>query len=280
MAKYLVKFVEKKYLPDFENLGDYSIRLGSFLDYKKTEDLKRQDRSEGQRGLHLRIKRPCKKLEEYIKEDKLLSPEYTAKDLDKEGDFIPEVNMLSHEYLDDFNAWFFCSSIVEDLNDIEEIRSKFDADSYYFISDINKFINEIQKSLGKNLQKYRNNKKGKPRIKYPDGNKVYLDGIFNKVNYSNESKYMDFTYNTLEDFLVSKDNRAIDKKLWFRKSKTFKVEKEFRFLLYPTVGRDKELYNVNEDSCFLNVNLNECVSEKPIDIFNQVQHLRDIDNKI
>jgi hypothetical protein len=270
MAKYLVKFVNKKHMPDFDNLGDYSIRLGSFLDYKKTEDLKRQDRSEGQRGLHLTIKRPCEKLAEFIKEEKILAPEYTSNELDEEGNFIPEVNILSHEHLDNFNAWIFCCSIIDDLNDIEDICNKFNADSYYFISDINKFINEFQSSLGKNLQQCPNNKKVMPRVKYHKSKKVYLDGFYSPVNYSNDSKYMNFTYNTLEDFLASEDNRTIDKKLWFRKAKKFEDEKEFRFMLYPTSGRAEDAYyNVDEESCFLNINLNGCISVTPIDISNQ-----------
>ena len=267
MAKYLVKFVDNQYLPNFEELDNYSIRLGSFLDYKKTEDLKRQDKSEGQRGLHLTIKRPCKKLDELIKENKVLMPEYTDKELDENGDFIPKVTMFDHEHLDDFNTWIFCCSIVEDLKDIEKIKNKFNADSYYFISDIDKFSNALQKSLVKNLQDYPNNQNEKPRIQYPNGDNIYMDGFYSIVTYKNDSKYMNFTYNTLEDYLASKDNRTIDKNLWLRKGEKFKDEKEFRFMLYPTSGRtESKHYNIDEECCFLNVNLNECISKTPIDI--------------
>ena len=267
MAKYLVKFVEKQYLPNFQKLDSYSIRLGSFLDYKKTEDLKRQDKSEGQRGLNLTIQKPCNKLDELIKEDKLLMPKYTEKELDKNGNFIPKVTIFDHEHLDDFNAWIFCCSIVDNLEDIEKIKNKFNADSYYFISDINKFFNAIQKSLVKNLQDYPNNKNHQPRIQYPNGDNIYLDGFNNIVLYNNDSKYMDFNYDTLTDYIASKDSRTIDKNLWFKKGINFKDEKEFRFILYPTSGRtENKHYNINEIWCFLNVDLNECISKTPIDI--------------
>jgi len=267
MAKYLVKFVEQKYLPDFQKLDAYSIRLGSFLDYKETEDLKRQDKSEGQRGLHLTIKRPCRKLDEFIEENKLLMPKYTSKELDKDGNFIPKVTIFDHEHLDDFNAWIFCCSIVEDLQDVEKIKNKFKADSYYFISNIDKFSNAIQKSLSKNLQDCPVNKNHQSRIHYPNGDNVYLDGFNNIVTYGNDSKYMNFNYHTLTDYIASKDSRTIDKNLWFKKGINFKDEKEFRFILYPTSGRtENKHYNINEICCILDVNLNECISKTPIDI--------------
>ena len=267
MARYLVKFVEKQYMPNFQNLNNYSIRVGSFLDYKKTEDLKRQDRSEGQRGLHLTIKRPCRKLDDLIAKGDLQMPQYTEKELDDKGDFIPEVHMMDHEYLEDFNAWIFCCSIVDHIEDIEKIKNKFNADDYYFISDIDKFINTIQHSLGKNLQDYPNNQNKKPRVQYPKGNKIYIDGYKNIVTYNSDSKYMNFTYNTLTEYSESKNTKAINMQLWFNKGVKFQEEKEFRFILFPSSKRDEGLlYNIDEMSCFLNVNLNDCISQLPVDI--------------
>ncbi len=267
MARYLVKFVENKYMPDFKNLNNYSIRIGSFLDYKKTEDLKRQDRSEGQRGLQLTIKRPCSKLDDFIAKGDLLMPEYTQKELDDKGNFIPEVHIIDHEHLEDFNAWIFCCSIVDNIEDIEKIKNKFNADDYYFISDIDKFINTIQHSLSKNLQNYPNNKNNKPRIQFPKGNNIYMDGYKNIVTYSADSKYMNFTSNTLTEYLASKNTRTINMQLWFNKGVKFQEEKEFRFILSPSSKRDEGLlYNIDEMSCLLNVNLNDCISQVPVDI--------------
>ncbi len=267
MPKYLVKFVEEQYMPNFQNLNNYSIRLGSFLDYKITEDLKRQDGSEGQRGLQLTIKKPCSKLDEFITKGDLQMPQYTKNELNEKGNFIPEVNIMDHEHLENFNTWLFSCSIVDNIEDIEKIKDKFNADNYYFISDIDKFINIIQHSLSKDLQNYPYNESGKPRIQYPKGNNVYLDGYKNTVTYNSDSKYMNFTCNTLTEYLESKNTRTINMQLWFNKGIKFIDEKEFRFIIYPSANRGEgKLYNIDEMSCLLNVDLNDCISKTPVDI--------------
>jgi len=72
MPKYLVRFTSKEYYPNFKDLSKYGIKIGTFHHFRKIQDKVRQDQEEGQRGLHLTIKKPCEKLDECIKRNSWL----------------------------------------------------------------------------------------------------------------------------------------------------------------------------------------------------------------
>ncbi len=247
------------------NLKQYKIKIGSFLYYREIEDKKRRDQQEGQRGLDLILKRPCKKLDELIKKNGY--GDYNSDYLDSTGCFKGEYHLLVHDHMYEFNAWVFCCSIIDDLNDIEKLKTNFECDSFYFISDIDKFINSIQRSLGKDLISTPKTLSGELRVKHPEKESVFLDGWKDIVSYKNDSKSMTFTYDTLEDFLNNKDSRSINQKLWFQKPVKFRDEMEFRYILYPSGPRpENKRYSINEKYCFLDVDLTGCISENPAEI--------------
>jgi hypothetical protein len=270
MPKYLVKFLNTEYYPDFKNLKSYKINLGSFLYYREIEDHKRRDVNEGQRGLDLILKRPCSKLAEYIKQSGYGYDPYTHEYLDNNGNFIPEYHFTVHDHMYDYNAWVFCCSMIDDLNEIPILMEKFECDSYYFISDIDKFINSIQHSLAQDIILNPKTLSGELRIKHPQKGNVFLDGWKDLIQYSNELKSMSFTYETLTNFLVHKDSKSINQKYWFMKSEQFSSEKEFRFILFPSKDTPtSERYSINEKSCLLDVNFTHSISQDPIDISSE-----------
>lgn len=265
MPKYIVKFLKSKYLPDFNNLAKYQLKLGSFFYYREIEDSKLRDPAEGQRGLDLILRKPSKGLDELIEQNGY--GHYTPESLDTNGYFKPEYHLLVHEHMNEYNTWIFCCSIIDNLNEIEEIKENFGCDKHYFISDINAFINSIQKSLAKDLKSNPYTSSGGLRIIHEQKEPIFLDGWKNPVTYKNDSKYMKFTYETLEDFLNHKDSRAIDQSLWFIKPTKFYTEKEFRFILYPSEKRPgTKRFSINEKSCLLDVDLTECISLEPTEI--------------
>ena len=264
MPKYLVKFVDSKYLPDFADLEEYVIQLGSFKYYREIEDKKRNDVSEGQKGLHLVIKKPCSKLDEVIKTNGY--GHYSPEDIDAEGNFKMTYNLIVHEHLADYNAWIFSCSFLEDLNDIPKLQKKFECDSYYFISNVDGFTNVVQRSLAEDLKIKPNMISGEPRVKHPSTEGVYIDGWKKRINYVNKSKFMHFTCDTLEEFLKH-NSRVVDQKFWFQKPELFLKEKEFRFIYFPAGNRGtNKRFTINEDRCLLTVDLTDCISNEPVDL--------------
>lgn len=151
--KYYVKFVKSKYLPDFTDdnaLQNYKINLGTFHYYRDTEDQQRKDTSEGQRGLHLKLKRPCDKLIELSKTEPAL-PDPRA-NLDANGNFIADYFILAHDHLAEYNAYVFCVSAIDDLDELETLKDRFKCDSYYFLSDVDGYFKSIARSLGIHLK--------------------------------------------------------------------------------------------------------------------------------
>lgn len=249
-------------MPDFDNLKMYSMQIGSFDYYRKIEDKKRRDYGEGQRGLHLIIKKPCEKLDKIIMENGY--GHYKVEDLDENGFFKFEYNLNISDHLLEYNTWLLSCSMIDDLSYISVLQKKFECDSYYFITDIDKYINSIQKSLAQSLKDNPYSASGKLRVRHSETESIFLDGWKERVTYINKSKYMEFTTETLSEFMQH-NSKTIDQKLWFQKTEMFKLEKEFRFILFPAgVRGTNKRYAINEEKYLLNVNLTESVSKKPV----------------
>ncbi|MFX0556823.1 hypothetical protein ACOCEA_08490 [Maribacter sp. CXY002] len=264
MPKYLVRFTSKEYYPNFEDLSKYKIKLGTFHHYRKIEDGVRQDKEEGQRGLDLVIKKPCKKLLDGIERDEIIFGPYDESLLNENGEFKAETHILVHEHLYEFNSWMFCCSIIEDLSLIPKLEEYFECDSHYFISDLDGFVKATQNALADSLKKNRFDKDGKPFILHGTEPNVWIDGFKNYVKYGIRDGYQNETVNTLTEFMNSQKSRAINMDIWFHKPKRFEFESEFRIVLYATAGREEnKVFNINDDSRLVECDLTDCISIEP-----------------
>lgn len=265
MSKYLVRFTSKQYYPNFEDLTKYKIKLGTFHHYRNIEDKIRRDLEEGQRGLDLIIKKPCEKLDEFIKKGTPGFFKYDKIYLNENGEFKAETHILVHEHLYEFNSWMFCCSIIEDLSLIPKLEEYFECDSHYFITDLDGFILSTQKALAESLKLNSLDEKRKPIILHGKQPNVWIDGLKNLVKYGISQGYQKISVNTLTEFMNSPKFFTINKDEWFHKTKNFEFESEFRIVLYPTSGRDeKKLFNINDDSRLVECNLSDCINSEPI----------------
>ena len=259
--KYLIRFTDCEYFPDFDNPESVSIKLGTFHHYRKIEDPTRRDESEGQKGLNLCVKKPCDGLREIFKEeiDKL--------SLNENGEFIDNfsVNIIDHSQ--EFNSWVFCSSLIEDLNEIENLKSYFNCDCYYFIKDYKKFENAIQNALAKDLKSRPLNKNGKKRVEKGNEDLYYLSGKRQQVIYGGSEKIMVQECETFTDFVKSQNSKQVNSNFWFYKPERFKKEKEFRFILYAIADRKHDkFFSTSDDYLILNCDLSGAISKTPVDL--------------
>lgn len=264
MPKYLVRFTSKEYYPDFDNLSKYKIKLGTFHHYRNIGDKIRQDEEEGQRGLDLIINKPCGKLDELIEKGTPGFIQYDKGLLNKNGEFSAEYHILVHEHLYEFNSWVFCCSIIEDLSLIPVLKEYFDCDSHYFITELNGFIQSIQKSLAESLKANRLFTENNPIIIHGIEPNVWIEEIKKYVVYGKSNDYQNETANTLTEFMNSTKSREINKDIWFHKPKRFEIESEFRIVLYPTAGkREKKIFNINDDFRLLECDFTNFLSQMP-----------------
>lgn len=270
MPKYLVRFTSKKYYPDFKNLTEYKIKLGTFHHYRNIEDQIRQDKEEGQCGLDLIIKKPCKKLDELIEKETTGFMKYDKNKLNEDGEFKAETHIMVHEHLYEFNSWMFCCSIIEDLALIPELKEYFECDSHYFISDIDRFMLSVQNSLSESLKQKRVDEDNNPIILHGSEKNVWIEGFKNIVIYGLRNGYQQKTVNTIEEFMNSHQSREINREIWFQKPKKFEIESEYRIVLYPTAGRkEQKIFNINDDFRLLKCDLTNCLSAEPKSFLNK-----------
>ncbi|MDD9723320.1 hypothetical protein PVW51_21670 [Sulfitobacter sp. PR48] len=264
---YLVKFVsEAKYKPNALTCSNFNLKLGTFHHYRSIEDEKFRDIQEGQIGREIVVQRPCQKLEELASNPRSgidLNPE----NLDEEGNFVARTALLVHEHLAEFNAWVFCCSLVENLDEIPEIQQRFEAKDYFFITNPERFSSQLLRSLGADLQQNFFLPDGRPRIdKFKFENALLLDGFHSNVAYDSETQWMSTAYvDTLTEFL-SEQVRELDRSIWFRKQQKFCVEKEFRWVFYPSRGRatgHESYYSVNDDYRILRTDVCGSTSSTP-----------------
>jgi len=268
MAKYLVKFIPDDVEPPYNNPKKSTIKIGTFHHYRDIECDIRQDREEGQRGLDLIIKRPCEKLDELIEKEEAYGS-YSTDVIDENGSFTCEYHLQIHEHLYEFNTWVFCCSVVDDLKQIDPLKKRFNSSGYYFISDLDSFILKIQKALSDNLKKQPFLPNGLPRVVYPVGGNVYIDGYKDIVKYTDEStNYIRTESETLSKYINSKRNRALDRALWFKKQNRFKEDNEFRIIFYACNkrGESAEMYSTNDDYLIVPLDLTDSVTKKAIPI--------------
>ncbi|MBZ9730548.1 hypothetical protein LB467_12710 [Salegentibacter sp. JZCK2] len=259
--KYLIKFIDCEYLPDFDNLESTSIKIGTFHHYRKIEDRLRRDEKEGQKGLNLRVKKPCNTLRETFKEKIEELP------LDHKGHFIDDfyVNIIDHSY--EFNSWVFCSSLVRDLSEIEKFKSYFNCECYYFITDYKKFENAIQKALVNDLKFHSLNNDGENRLEKDNRDLYYLSGKRQNVIYGNNDKCMVQECETFSEFIKSQEVKQVNSNFWFYKPQRFEEEKEFRFIIYATADKKHDkFYSTTDDFLILNCDLRDAISAIPVAI--------------
>lgn len=175
---------------------------------------------------------------------------------------------MYHEHLLDFNAWIFCLSLIDELSEIKILKERFECDSCYFISDYDLFEKRIQMALAENLKAQPKTLTGKDRIfpRYPSNESIYIDGWRQPVEYGNADKYMRFEFETLSEFYESGSYVQVERSFWFRKSKLYEVEKEFRLCFYASGERASRqiMYSTIDNFCDLNVDLEDCISLKPV----------------
>lgn len=194
---YLVKFLPEDVVPPYVAPECASVKIGTFQHYRTIEDETRRDIEEGQRGLDLTVRKPSRRLDELIASSPY-APQYPKDQVKEDGTFDFEYHILDHGHLYDFNAWMFCCSVIEDLSDIEPLKTRFNAKNYYFITDLDGLILRIQRSLAADLQARPFHPSGALRIIYPINGNVFLDGYKNVVTYSpNATKYTTLTCDTL-----------------------------------------------------------------------------------
>ncbi|PIB30496.1 hypothetical protein BFP77_04410 [Maribacter sp. 4U21] len=263
MPKYLIKFTPKEFYPDFSDLTNYNIKLGTFHHYRNIENSILSDKSEGQRGLTLRIKKPCPKLEQLSKEEGSYIT-YDKSSLNEKGEFKAEFYLQLHDHLLEFNAWLFCCSHVDDLEYINTLKEHFKCESYFFIYDVDKFVNSIQRALSDDLKANPLNENNEERVIYEKGGNVFIDGYKDAVRYSDKSKWMNRECETLTQFIESKKSREVDQNLWFQKPKRYITEQEVRFIYFPTAGRtERKRFNIRDDFKILGSDFSDCISEEP-----------------
>lgn len=171
---YLVKFTDRIHLPDDAHLDAYRLKLGTFSEYRLTEEATRRDPNEGQTGLDLQILRPSPALDELL--GRFPWGQYDSSDVDDEGHFKAEHHFLDADHLSEFNAWIFCCSAIDDLGLLPSLQDRFEAESYYFITEVDGFANAIQQSLVSNLRIQPNTPAGQRRVRAPEGVSVFVDG--------------------------------------------------------------------------------------------------------
>jgi hypothetical protein len=260
---YLVKFLPEDVKPPFLEPKSATLKIGTFKHYRNIEDETRRDREEGQRGLDLTVRKTSKRLEELIKSSPY-APKYPKDQVNEDGTFKFEYHILDHDHLYDFNAWVFCCSIIENLEDIEIIKKRFNAKHHFFITDLDALIYKIQCALALNLQKMPFDSSGNPRIDYPENGKVFLDGHKNLVTYSSvPTKYTALTLDTLEEF-YEKHARKISMSKMCTKSKSFEGDKEFRIIFFACENRGGNIYNTIDDHVILKIDLTDIISSEAI----------------
>jgi hypothetical protein len=268
MSKYLVKFISDDIEPPYKNPTNSTIKIGTFNHYRNIECDIRQDREEGQRGLDLILKRPCKKLDELIEKEEAYGG-YSADVIDANGFFTCEYHLQIHEHLYEFNTWIFCCSIIDDLKQIDSLKERFNSSHYYFIPDLDSFILKIQKALSEDLKKQPLLPDDVPRVVYPVDGNFFIDGYKDIVKYTDEStNYVRTECETLSEYINSKRSRALDRALWFKKQNRFKEDSEFRIIFYACNkrGEGAETYSTNDDYLILPVDLTGSVSKKALPI--------------
>lgn len=262
---YLVKFLPADVMPPYVAPECATVKIGSFMHFRKIEDETRRDSEEGQRGLDLTIRKPSRGLDELIANSKY-APQYPKDQVNADGAFNFEYHILDHAHLYDFNAWIFCCSIIENLSDIETLKTRFNAKHHYFITDLDSLIHKIQRSLAADLQARPFHPSGEPRVIYPKNGNVFLDGHKNVVTYSpEETKYTVLTCDSLEEFFQN-HARDLSIDLMCTKSKRFADEKEFRIIFYACEKRGGQIYKTTDDYVILQADLRGIVSSDAIEL--------------
>ena len=268
MSKYLVKFIPDDVEPPYCDPANSTIKIGTFNHYRNIECDIRRDRQEGQRGLDLILKRPCEKLDELIEKGETYGG-YSADIVDENGFFTCEYHLQVHEHLYEFNTWIFCCSIIDDLSEIEFLKTRFNSSHYYFISDLDSFIFKIHKALSEDLKRQPLLSTDVPRVVYPAGGNVFIYGCKDIVKYTDDStNYIRTECETLSEYINSKRSRALDRALWFKKQKRFKEDSEFRIIFYACNkrGEGAETYTTRDDHLILPVDLTGSISKKALPI--------------
>ncbi len=258
--KYLVRFTNNKYLPNFKNLENCSIKLGTFQHYKKMENNVRKDEVEGQSGVYIKVKKPCSI---YIG----LFGQQNQNELNELGEFKQETLIDVSDHSSEFNTWMFCASAVNSLEEIEQLKQRFNCDSYYFIKDYKKFENSIQKSLAEDLIRRPLNTESEQRVIKGEIEKYFLSGERKYIRYKNIKKYMLQQCETLTEFYNSQSSKQVNSDLWFFKPENYEVEKECRFIFYAVVDKNHDkFFNIKDDFVILNCDLTDAISLEPAEL--------------
>ena len=214
MKKYIVKLADRKHVPDDPNLSAVPLKLGSFHHYRNIEDSQRQDVQEGQSGAHVLVRRPSPRLDLLALEVPYIP---NGRDrVDDEGKFDFKHNLVLHDHLADFNVWIYSLSAVASLAEVDSLKELFGTDSAFFITDINAFERALVNALQLDLKLSPLNEDGRKRLLVPGTQSVGLGSTKGLVTYRDDSKWMRFEVDTLEEFfdddaeVVEEDEKMFD----------------------------------------------------------------------
>ena len=259
---YLVKFLNADVASPCEAPANTTVKLGTFRHYRTIEDQSRADSEEGQRGLDLQIRKPSKALDDFIGENPTAC-RYPTDAILPDGTFAFEYHVMVHEHLYEFNAWIFCCSMVDDLDQIPIIARRLESTHHYFITEEKRFVSCLQQSLKRDLRLGSVLPDGRERIPHPKGGNVFIEARKGMVSYaSKETTYMRLAVDTLEDF-YEKHSKTLTPELWHRKPRRFTEDSEYRIILFATAGERSDIYTTNDEFVILPMDLTGVVSAVP-----------------
>lgn len=244
---FIVKYLKSEYID--RTISGESIRIGTFKYFRNIEDSSLVDKNEGAGKFLIHGNK--------FSTD-LLNPFLVQK--------LPEDFIIEFEagkgtlIIDDVivNMFVFCTTYVDDIEDIEKIRKRrfMDKDSYLCIADENTFIEKCSQNLLHQI-----------RINHPDEIK-YIYNWSGKVDYTDFPKKTDIDYN---DFVQKGLPLALNLRLLFEKPVKYEPEQEFRFVWIITnkpIESDHGLYSIEQDYCDVQIEPNGCISKDPIEFIS------------
>lgn len=209
---YLIKILSLEHRNNAVKFGN--VRLGTINYYREIEDAKRQDAEEGLGHIiwkgeelsgedHNRIFTPFENVQ--------MNPEWTIKNK----------GIPIHGSYPNFNAYCFCYSSINNINEIQKISGG-KAKHYYFISDLAKFIAKITEALRPIVEEAI--RKYEPDRAESIIRNLSVQDVTYKIYYSDDSKARIVTEENLANF----DPKAFHSQDFFQKRTSFSYEQEVR----------------------------------------------------
>lgn len=238
---YIVKFIKSEHYDD--SVNGKSIRIGTFNYYKNIEEQHLRDDKEGAGKIAIQGNNFNTDLLNKFLPKKL--PE----------NFIIRFESGSGNLIDDLsiNMFVFCTTFINDLNEIETIRKDCfpGKDKHFFIANEHLFETRCSKYI---LHQMKLNLPNDP---------INIYCFTGKVTYTGSPKETLIDYSDIDH----KYKPKINLRFLFEKPTKFKIEQEYRLVWFSTnkpIEDDYSLYSINNRFCDVSIESHECISEIPI----------------